>query len=33
VATGLLQVHDPETGVFASVAGASHGRLFSQPRF
>lgn len=33
VATGLLSVLDPETKTFASVAGASHSRLFAQPRF
>jgi carbonic anhydrase len=33
VATGLLCVRDPETGVFASVAGAQHARSFGQPRF
>lgn len=33
VATGLLSVRDPETGTFASVAGAGHVRLFAQPRF
>jgi carbonic anhydrase len=33
VATGLLSLRDPETGVFASVAGAEHARIFAQPRF
>jgi carbonic anhydrase len=33
VATGLLLVRDPATGTFASIAGASHSRVFSQPRF
>ncbi|MGE3870125.1 MAG: carbonic anhydrase, partial [Pseudorhodoplanes sp.] len=33
VATGLLSVFDPETRTFASLAGASHSRLFAQPRF
>lgn len=33
VATGLLSVLDPETKTFASVAGASHAKLFAQPRF
>ncbi len=33
VANGLLQVRDPQTGMFASVAGASHTRIFAQPRF
>ena len=33
VSTGLLSVLDPMTGVFASIAGANHARLFDQPRF
>lgn len=33
VATGLLQVRDPATGMFASVAGAEHAHMFAQPRF
>ena len=33
VATGLLSVLDPETKTFASLADASHSRLFAQPRF
>jgi carbonic anhydrase len=33
VASGLLSVRDPQTGVFASVAGAQHARSFAQPRF
>jgi carbonic anhydrase len=33
VRTGLLSVRDPETGVFASVAGAGHTRIFNKPRF
>ncbi|NWG23558.1 MAG: carbonic anhydrase [Pseudorhodoplanes sp.] len=33
VATGLLSVLDPETRTFASLAGASHSKLFAQPRF
>jgi carbonic anhydrase len=33
VATGLLSVRDPATGMFASVAGAGHARVFDQPRF
>ena len=33
VGTGLLSVRDPETGVFASVAGAGHARVFNEPRF
>jgi carbonic anhydrase len=33
VATGLLSVFDPDTGMFASIAGAEHSRLFEQPRF
>jgi carbonic anhydrase len=33
VATGLLSVLDPETRTFGSVAGASHSRMFAQPRF
>ena len=33
VGTGLLSVRDPDTGVFASIAGAGHARVFEQPRF
>ncbi len=33
VATGLLSVLDHETKAFASVAGAEHRHLFTQPRF
>ncbi len=33
VGTGLLSVRDPETGVFASVAGAQHMKMFDEPRF
>jgi carbonic anhydrase len=33
VATGLLSVFDPETKIFASIAGPGHSRLFAQPRF
>jgi carbonic anhydrase len=33
VATGLLSVFDPQTETFASVAGAEHSRIFTQPRF
>ena len=33
VGTGLLSVRDPETGVFASIAGARHTRMFQTPRF
>lgn len=33
VGTGMLSVRDPETGVFASIAGAKHLRVFSEPRF
>lgn len=33
VGTGLLSVRDPETGVFASVAGPGHTRIFHEPRF
>lgn len=33
VDTGLLSVRDPETGVFASIAGAQHARMFNEPRF
>ncbi|MCC7346259.1 MAG: carbonic anhydrase [Variibacter sp.] len=33
VSTGLLSVRDPETGVFASVAGPNHKRIFHAPRF
>jgi hypothetical protein len=33
VAMGLLSVFDPETKIFASIAGAGHNRLFAQPRF
>lgn len=31
VATGLLRMRDPETGQFASVAGAEHARAFVEP--
>ena len=33
VGTGMLSVRDPETGVFASLAGARHSRIFHEPRF
>jgi carbonic anhydrase len=33
VATGMLSVFDPETKIFASVAGAGHSRSFAQSRF
>jgi carbonic anhydrase len=33
VGTGMLSVRDPETHVFAPIAGARHLRVFKQPRF
>ena len=33
VSSGLLSVFDRETKSFASIAGAGHSRLFTQPRF
>lgn len=33
VGTGMLSVRDPDTGVFASIAGARHLPAFSEPRF
>lgn len=33
VGNGMLSVRDPETGVFASIAGAQHARMFHEPRF
>ena len=33
VGTGMLSVRDPETRVFASIAGAKHLRVFNEPRF
>jgi carbonic anhydrase len=33
VGTGMLSVRDPETGVFASIAGARHMQVFNEPRF